>query len=198
MPAAAAEERASRPLDQGGHLGGLGGDRERARAQAPGIEQVADSVGNGGADAEYPALPVAAPVAMNSMTSGSSFLSVACLLRSCARIAARRFQTLSDRVQPASSVFVGCGWASTIAPMAWRAIASTQSHEAPVTTGSSASLQRAAVRSGASSSAKSGARSPRGGSRENAAWRADGGLAAGRDGPRQAMGPHRSAGFAMR
>ncbi len=42
VPAAAAQERAARPLDQGGHVRGLGGDRERARVDAPRIEQVAD------------------------------------------------------------------------------------------------------------------------------------------------------------
>ena len=42
VPAAAAQEGAARPVDQRGHLGGFGGDRERARLDAPGIEQVAD------------------------------------------------------------------------------------------------------------------------------------------------------------
>ena len=42
VPAAGGQERAARPVDQLGHLGGLGGDRERARLNAPGIEQVAD------------------------------------------------------------------------------------------------------------------------------------------------------------
>ena len=60
-----------------------------------------------------------------SMTSASSFLSVACLLRSCARIAVRRFHTLADRAHRRSSVFVGRGWAASIVPMARPAIAST-------------------------------------------------------------------------
>ena len=49
VPAAAAEERAARPLDQGGRLRGLGGDRERARVDAPRIEQVADEAAHVGA-----------------------------------------------------------------------------------------------------------------------------------------------------
>ena len=59
-----------------------------------------------------------------SMTSAGSFRSVACLLRSCARIAVRRFHTLSDRAQP-RSVFVGCGRAASIVPMARPATPST-------------------------------------------------------------------------
>ena len=46
VPAAAAEERAARPLDQGGHLRGLRRDRERARVDAPRVEQVADETGH--------------------------------------------------------------------------------------------------------------------------------------------------------
>ena len=42
VPPAAAEERASRPLDQLGHLRGFSGDRQRARVDAPRVEQVAD------------------------------------------------------------------------------------------------------------------------------------------------------------
>ncbi|MDE0194468.1 MAG: hypothetical protein OXP08_02875 [bacterium] len=42
MAAAAADERASRPLHQAGQLRGLGRDRERARLDVPRIQQVAD------------------------------------------------------------------------------------------------------------------------------------------------------------
>ena len=42
LTAAAAHEGASRPLDQGGHVRGLRRDRERARVDAPGVQQVAD------------------------------------------------------------------------------------------------------------------------------------------------------------
>ncbi|MCY4636591.1 MAG: hypothetical protein OXG04_19180 [Acidobacteria bacterium] len=42
VPAAGGQERAARPVDQGGHVRGLGCDRERARVDAPRIEQVAD------------------------------------------------------------------------------------------------------------------------------------------------------------
>ena len=48
VPAAPAQERAPRPLDQRGHLRGFRGDRERARVDAPGIEQVADEAAHVG------------------------------------------------------------------------------------------------------------------------------------------------------
>ena len=42
MPAAGAQERAPRPVDQGGHVRGLGLDGERAGFDTPGIQQVRD------------------------------------------------------------------------------------------------------------------------------------------------------------
>ena len=48
MPAAAAQERASRPLDQRGHLRGHRRNRERARVDAPRVEQVADEAAHMG------------------------------------------------------------------------------------------------------------------------------------------------------
>ena len=42
VPPAAAQERVSRPVHQGGHLRGLGRHRERARVDAPRVQQIAD------------------------------------------------------------------------------------------------------------------------------------------------------------